>query len=63
MPTYQYACQTCEATASVTQPIDAPIREPKCLACNKLMIRQYGTPTITFKGTGWGSDKNRGSNK
>jgi len=63
MPTYQYACQTCEATASVTQPINEPIKAPQCLACKQPMHRQYETPAITFKGTGWGADKNRGKTR
>lgn len=56
MPTYNYQCPTCKATASVTVLIADTPKTPGCLACLKPMQRVYGGIAVTFKGKGWGKD-------
>ena len=57
MATYYFECPECKATASVSNPISETINVPKCLSCNVDMERQFTAPSVTFKGTGWGSDR------
>lgn len=57
MPTYKFECPVCKSTASVTNPISEGVKTPKCLSCNIDMQRQFDAPSVTFKGTGWGSDR------
>jgi putative FmdB family regulatory protein len=57
MATYYYKCNTCEASASVSNPISEESKVPKCLECNKNMERVFSAPAVTFKGSGWGSDR------
>lgn len=57
MATYYYKCDTCEATTSVVVPISEESKTPKCLACNADMGRVFSGPAVTFKGSGWGSDR------
>jgi len=57
MPTYQYTCETCEQTVSQVVAISEESKTPKCLKCNKDMTRIFSAPSLTFKGSGWGSDR------
>ena len=57
MPTYNYKCPKCEATASHLVPINEPLIAPKCLSCKEDMDRIFAAPNITFKGGGWGSSR------
>jgi putative FmdB family regulatory protein len=56
MPTYQFECKTCEHTISQLIPVDEELKTPQCLKCKKDMQRIFAVPSITFKGSGWGSD-------
>ena len=56
MPTYQYECKACEQTINQLVPLDEDLKAPKCLECAKDMQRIFAVPSITFKGSGWGSD-------
>lgn len=57
MPTYQFECKSCEQTVSELVPLDEELKAPKCLECAKDMHRVFAVPSITFKGSGWGSDQ------
>jgi len=57
MATYNYKCEICNATVSVSNPISEEIKTPKCLACKEDMTRVFNAPSLSFKGTGWGSDR------
>jgi len=57
MPTYQYKCETCEATVSHVVMISEERKLPECLSCDKDMVRVFSAPSLTFKGSGWGSDR------
>jgi len=54
MPNYQYKCLDCEATCTTTQDINKETKIPKCLACNKPMVRVFGNLAVQFRGGGWG---------
>jgi putative FmdB family regulatory protein len=53
MPTYDFNCPVCNAPKPVTQPIDEEIRTPNCDQCQVPMTRNWQTPTIIFKGSGF----------
>jgi len=57
MATYQYKCETCEQTVSQVVSINEESNTPKCLECDKDMLRVFSAPSLTFKGSGWGSDR------
>jgi putative FmdB family regulatory protein len=57
MPVYDFKCE-CGKTNTLTvgfKEIDG--FQCRC-ECGKLMTRQYGVGAVTFKGSGWGKDKN-----
>jgi putative FmdB family regulatory protein len=57
MPTYQYKCETCKQTVSQVVAVSEERKTPECLDCKKEMIRVFSAPSLTFKGSGWGSDR------
>lgn len=57
MPTYNFKCELCKATVSVTNPINEEVKTPKCLSCLIEMARVFSEPAVSFKGSGWGSDR------
>lgn len=63
MATYTYICDTCGNTSTIQHGIDynPDVECPLCPVTSK-MRRSISVPAITFKGTGWGSDK-RGPTK
>jgi putative FmdB family regulatory protein len=61
MPTYEFACRTCGQTVSVTASMEG-IKTPKCLACQKDMIRDYSFGAIKFVGNGFYS-RDKGEQK
>lgn len=58
MPTYDFKCIDCATTFNVVQGINAKAPHPKCAHCKKPMTRIYSAPPVTFKGNGWGKDRN-----
>jgi putative FmdB family regulatory protein len=57
MPVYDFKCE-CGKTSTITIGIaDLDKFVCKCI-CGKPMVRQFGVGAITFKGSGWGKDKN-----
>jgi putative FmdB family regulatory protein len=57
MATYYYKCETCEETANIIVPINEGSTAPDCPTCKVEMARVFSAPGITFKGSGWGSDR------
>ena len=53
MPTYDYRCKTCEAGATLVTGIDKDLYIPICAYCKTEMVRDYGSPAVTFKGSGF----------
>jgi putative FmdB family regulatory protein len=59
MPLYSYTCKTCEVTSAISRSIHDPEVIPACLKCDQPMQRQYSTPAVTFKGSGFYSTDKR----
>jgi len=57
MPSYDYACKTCESTITIVNAIQNKRPTPKCLACQVDMVREYGVVAVTFKGLGFASNE------
>ena len=55
MPIYEYKCQICGVTTSIKASMDSDLEAPKCATDGVPMSRDYSSPAIVFKGTGWGS--------
>lgn len=55
MPIYEFKCQICGASASITASMDSDLEAPKCDSDGVPMARDFSSPAIVFKGTGWGS--------
>ena len=53
MPIYDYRCSSCEATATLVTGIDKELSIPICSHCKAEMRRDYGTPFVSFKGSGF----------
>lgn len=58
MPKYAYRCSQCDARYDRVEGFDAPSRHD-CPECGGLSKRQFSTPTIVFKGSGWYSTDNK----
>ncbi len=56
MPVYDYKC-SCGATRTTTLSIKETEHQQIC-HCGSQMVRVYGIGAVTFKGSGWGKDKN-----
>jgi len=56
LPVYEYKCVN-EHTEIVTISIQDEHKVPeKCGQCGENLVRLFGTPSLQFKGTGWGKD-------
>lgn len=53
MPTFSYKCLTCSLKITVIRSIKDKESFPVCVNCATETIRDYETPAVTFKGTGW----------
>ncbi len=70
MPTYEYACSTCDATHEVQQKMTDPTLT-ECPVCGKATVRKlFSGVGVHFKGSGFyrtdsrsGSDTSTSSNK
>lgn len=52
MPTYTYACRTCEETFEIQQSFsDEPIKT--CPSCNGEVRKVFGNLGVTFRGSGF----------
>ena len=62
MPTYEYACRSCEEHFDVVQSIgDDPLTE--CPSCGGPLRKVFGAVGVVFKGSGFYKTDNRGSSK
>jgi putative FmdB family regulatory protein len=57
MPTYKYQCEPCESIFTKVAAISEESKTPKCIKCGNDMDRIFSAPSLTFKGSGWGSDR------
>ena len=53
MPTYDFRCKTCEHKETLITSITKKLSIPYCQACKAEMVRNYGSPGVTFKGQGF----------
>ncbi|MBI5285144.1 MAG: FmdB family transcriptional regulator [Chloroflexi bacterium] len=59
MPTYEYACESCNKRYEKREGFDAPARQ-KCQHCGKQARRVLHAPPVVFKGSGFYKTDNRG---
>lgn len=56
LPVYEYKCPN-EHVQIFTESIQVEHKAPeKCDKCEENVVRMFGSPSIQFKGTGWGKD-------
>jgi putative FmdB family regulatory protein len=56
MPVYEYKCSNGHVQI-FTESIQVEHKVPeKCEKCGEDLVRLFGTPSVQFKGTGWGKD-------
>lgn len=60
MPTYEYACESCNKRYEKREGFDAPARQ-KCQHCGKPARRVLHAPPVVFKGSGFYKTDNRGT--
>lgn len=53
MAIYEFKCQVCGVTASINASMDSTIEAPRCTTDGIPMSRDYSTPAIIFKGSGF----------
>lgn len=53
MPTYEYACITCDKSEEITRKFDDEEIIPPCPICGYKMARAYSAPGVQFKGSGF----------
>ena len=59
MPTYEYACKSCDERLEVQQKFtDDPLTD--CPACSGLLRKVFGNVGIAFKGSGFYKTDSRG---
>ena len=52
MPLYEYVCDECENRFEVIQKFSDPLAS-SCPKCGGAVTKQFSSPAIQFKGTGW----------
>jgi putative FmdB family regulatory protein len=53
MPTYDYKCPDCKMTMTVIRTLKEEERIPICVNDAKELVRDYSSPVVKFKGTGF----------
>lgn len=56
MPVYEYKCANDHTEIFTVAIQDTHTPPTKCLECGEDLVRLFGSPSIQFKGTGWGKD-------
>ena len=57
MPNYDFTCIECDNTIVQFFPITTKDHTVICEECGNRRQKAYGVGAITFKGSGWGSDR------
>jgi predicted nucleic acid-binding Zn ribbon protein len=57
MPVYDFKCE-CGKTSTITVELAYIDKFRAGCICGKMMKRVLGVGAVTFKGSGWGKDKN-----
>jgi predicted nucleic acid-binding Zn ribbon protein len=57
IPVYDFKCE-CGKTSTITVELAYIDKFRAGCICGKLMKRVLSVPAVTFKGSGWGKDKN-----
>ena len=52
MPSYEFRCEVCGGSQTVSASMTAEVVAPLC--CGQLTGRVWSSPGVVFKGTGWG---------
>jgi len=52
MPLYEYLCDECEHRFELIQKFSDPLAS-SCPKCGGAVTKQFSSPAIQFKGTGW----------
>lgn len=56
LPIYEYKCDNGH-TQIFTESIQVEHKAPeKCDKCGENLVRLFGSPSVQFKGSGWGKD-------
>ena len=61
MPAYDYLCEAGHHYEK-REPFGSPPQQP-CEECGELARRQFSTPTVVFKGSGWYKTDSRGKSQ
>ena len=61
MPAYDYLCEAGHHYEK-REPFGSPPQQP-CEECGQLARRQFSTPTVVFKGSGWYKTDSRGKSQ
>ena len=61
MPAYDYLCEAGHQYEK-REPFGSPPQQP-CEECGELARRQFSTPTVVFKGSGWYKTDSRGKSQ
>ena len=57
MPNYEYKCPLCQASKTVSRSIHDDDPGYECDNCKVKMNQVRGGLSVSFKGSGWGSDR------
>ena len=52
---YEYECPGCGDVRQIERKITEPEDTYICTACDNEFCRKWSSPSVTFKGNGWGS--------
>jgi putative FmdB family regulatory protein len=59
MPNYDYKCQECSLTLTITRGIAEEEKKPPCPNCTKVMIRVFKAPPVSFNSPGFYSTEGK----
>lgn len=53
MPLYEYLCKDCNEMFVEVKSLEDRDKSPQCLKCKQPMKRLFGSPGVSFKGSGF----------
>lgn len=53
MPLYEYLCKDCNEMLVENKALEERDNAPECVTCNQPMKRMFGSPGVSFKGSGF----------